>query len=1070
MKNRFLFVFMIFCCTQIFWGGAVWGQCSGCSANKTYLGPATVNNINANWTPTGKINNGSSVTLFNGTNTNYSWAENDLQIGGIILSNGADLSLNRSNLGNNPGFSIQGGCIVIGSGSVLSLIYITELTNVTICIEDGGKLILDSREETRNDFSLDGVQINLQSPNAEIEIGDADFVIGTGGVTISGWTGDATGLCPSTSSGVAGSSGNISWTADSEGSEICKILNANSSCGPTGCDVIVNGNTITGTIQDGSTICVIGSRGSAIDLQNKDNLIICVSAGINLSGLFSNYNSAKKITVNVYGTVSGNLTLNNSLSSFNVFSGGQYNSYGTLTIQNGTASNEGTITNTVNVSTTSAYFNSGTQSGQVTLNNSASYTNLGSTTNSVILNNISSYSNSGYQSGDVTIMNPNSTYTINPSGTHLTGTINTNNGLVINQGVTGAQVNLSGNGEYRNEGTQNNQVLLSGNSNYRNFGITNGNVSLSDNSNYTSSGSQTGNLTINSGASVTNSGTLNLTNLNFDTNNSGMVFNSTSTSTLNVSNSATMSGTITLNGTSTFNDNVTFTTNNGSTTVLMDGSASLNVAGTFNLARNSTFSLTNSSGASPPTTVTVGNLNFPNDGGSSIRPLNITANTIFNVLDVANIQSGTSQLNVEGEFRTGINNLNPNTNTLIVGNNGSGTPTRIHLSGNGNLSITGSASISKHISAEDNSSIGLTGNLVMENNGDNSFTISDNVSLSVQGNTTLNKPMYASGTSSVNLAGDLTLPNVNSELVINDDANFYVGGNTSVESPIRMNDNSYVTFDGNVNQPNVGGAVLDVNNNSDVLITGNLTKSGGSVDVSGTSQLVICDARRPSGTITGSFPSAGSSGVSIGASPAYYGGCRILPVEFLSFIATYQSTERSALLEWSTAKEWENSHFEVERAINSVNEWETIGRIEGNGYADRPIAYSFTDDELPPAGGNVFFRLKQIDYDESFIYSNTKAIQVPSLKGSGEAWIAYPNPSTYGTEVGIKLIQPERYQEQTIYITLNNLFGQTESFSSASPEAISSTISSWLNGSASGLYVLDINWGNQRQQIKMVRN
>ncbi|MEB2784529.1 T9SS type A sorting domain-containing protein [Algoriphagus persicinus] len=237
----------------------------------------------------------------------------------------------------------------------------------------------------------------------------------------------------------------------------------------------------------------------------------------------------------------------------------------------------------------------------------------------------------------------------------------------------------------------------------------------------------------------------------------------------------------------------------------------------------------------------------------------------------------------------------------------------------------------------------------------------------------------------------------------------------------------------------------------------------------------------PSGPGADATSNSGAGGGAGGENPSDTGGngsdgkvvvqitYRILSVEYLYFNATYQKDNRAAILEWSTGKEWENSHFEIERAVHSVKEWETIGRVEGNGYSDKPIAYSFTDNDLPAAGGNIFFRLKQVDYDESFNYSNTKAIQVPSLREYDETWIAYPNPSTYGTEVGIKLIRPELYLDQTIYITLSNLLGQIKSFATSSSEAISPTISNWLNGSASGLYILDMTWGNRRQQIKLLR-
>ncbi|PZX48498.1 hypothetical protein LV85_03568 [Algoriphagus chordae] len=222
---------------------------------------------------------------------------------------------------------------------------------------------------------------------------------------------------------------------------------------------------------------------------------------------------------------------------------------------------------------------------------------------------------------------------------------------------------------------------------------------------------------------------------------------------------------------------------------------------------------------------------------------------------------------------------------------------------------------------------------------------------------------------------------------------------------------------------------------------------------------------------TGSGGGAGILGGGTGGSGKvfiYYPVYRILPVEFLYFNASYLKDDKSALLEWATAKEWENSHFEIERAVNTVKEWETIGRVEGSGYSDAPVEYNFTDIDLPITGGNIFYRLKQVDYSGKYSFSKTKAIQVePS--DSNTTWIAYPNPSAAGTEVQVELTQLDLYHDQPIHISLSNTLGQTKFHSLSSPEDISSIVSSWLNSSASGLYILDISWAAHRQQIKLMR-
>ncbi|MEB2776205.1 T9SS type A sorting domain-containing protein [Algoriphagus sp. D3-2-R+10] len=193
---------------------------------------------------------------------------------------------------------------------------------------------------------------------------------------------------------------------------------------------------------------------------------------------------------------------------------------------------------------------------------------------------------------------------------------------------------------------------------------------------------------------------------------------------------------------------------------------------------------------------------------------------------------------------------------------------------------------------------------------------------------------------------------------------------------------------------------------------------------------------------------------------------RILPVEFLSFIATYQSTERSTLLEWSTAKEWENSHFEIERADNSVKEWETIGQIKGAGYSSQPVEYVYQDMNLPLAGGNIFYRLKQFDFDGDSTYSMTRAIRIVPMAGT-TYWRVYPNPST-GNPINLEMINKAAYNDEEFMVRLISVTGQYDIIENDSPAQLSAKLSDILKGKASGIYTVEISWGAQREYHKLI--
>lgn len=99
----------------------------------------------------------------------------------------------------------------------------------------------------------------------------------------------------------------------------------------------------------------------------------------------------------------------------------------------------------------------------------------------------------------------------------------------------------------------------------------------------------------------------------------------------------------------------------------------------------------------------------------------------------------------------------------------------------------------------------------------------------------------------------------------------------------------------------------------------------------------------------------------------------ILPVEWLSFEAR-PDQDRKVHLHWETASEVDASHFVVERSLDGVDFGE-IGLVparnlsEGSGYA-------FVDPSAAP--GDVFYRLRQLDFDGGYAYSEVRQVTLGS--------------------------------------------------------------------------------------------
>jgi hypothetical protein len=92
---------------------------------------------------------------------------------------------------------------------------------------------------------------------------------------------------------------------------------------------------------------------------------------------------------------------------------------------------------------------------------------------------------------------------------------------------------------------------------------------------------------------------------------------------------------------------------------------------------------------------------------------------------------------------------------------------------------------------------------------------------------------------------------------------------------------------------------------------------------------------------------------------------------------TYQQLMRAeefpigVMLSWSTASENNNSMFLVEKSENG-GDFVPAGTVRGAGNSKNEKKYNFLDAQ--PAGSKVNYRLKQVDFDGSFSYTDVLTI------------------------------------------------------------------------------------------------
>lgn len=126
-----------------------------------------------------------------------------------------------------------------------------------------------------------------------------------------------------------------------------------------------------------------------------------------------------------------------------------------------------------------------------------------------------------------------------------------------------------------------------------------------------------------------------------------------------------------------------------------------------------------------------------------------------------------------------------------------------------------------------------------------------------------------------------------------------------------------------------------------------------------------------------------------------------VPVELILFNA--ELVNDGVRLIWVTATELNNRGYEIQKSYDMQN-WKTIGFVEGKGNSTEYIEYSFIDAEI--AGDEVFYRLKQVDFNGSFEYSQVIEVNLEKFPLNFNLKQNFPNPFNLSTVIKYSL--PEK--------------------------------------------------------------
>ncbi|MDI3322166.1 zinc-dependent metalloprotease [Pinibacter soli] len=179
-----------------------------------------------------------------------------------------------------------------------------------------------------------------------------------------------------------------------------------------------------------------------------------------------------------------------------------------------------------------------------------------------------------------------------------------------------------------------------------------------------------------------------------------------------------------------------------------------------------------------------------------------------------------------------------------------------------------------------------------------------------------------------------------------------------------------------------------------------------------------------------------------------------LPVTLLSF--TGKSQNDNVALNWATSTEINSSYFDVETSVDGTNFYKA-GQVKSKGNSGLVQDYSFI--HYSPVEGANYYRLKQVDLNGAFTYSNVIAVQFDNNKG--QVISIYPSP--VNNDLNITFSKREENVMLRV-ISIDGKVVETKQIGIAEGKT-SLNVSSLVNG----VYILQVRINNEWRHFKFVK-
>jgi len=131
-----------------------------------------------------------------------------------------------------------------------------------------------------------------------------------------------------------------------------------------------------------------------------------------------------------------------------------------------------------------------------------------------------------------------------------------------------------------------------------------------------------------------------------------------------------------------------------------------------------------------------------------------------------------------------------------------------------------------------------------------------------------------------------------------------------------------------------------------------------------------------------------------------HNGGYVLPVDLVSFDA--QQAGKRVDLSWITSQEMNSAKFEVEKSSDN-NSFNKIAEVPAKGNSHDLTKYGPVQDHNVEFGKSYTYRLKMVDKDGSYNYSDTRTVLLQSENGLIQLGEILPNPSSTESKLSLVL-------------------------------------------------------------------